>query len=226
MGNSKSTKLKVKGILFDLDGTIMNPREAYLEAAKTAFTRTGQKIPSDEILYELPRRLEQQMPIDDLVKSADKDDFRRIYLKAFYDITATKTKPLPEIAKALQKLSENAKLALTTMRSVPKEKILEELGRFGLAQYFEVVVTSLDTKTTKPSPEALLTCSAKLGLDIGECVAVGDSVVDVRAGRNAGAKTVAVLTGTFSRKELQNEKPDLILESVKELPDFLRQPPK
>jgi phosphoglycolate phosphatase-like HAD superfamily hydrolase len=52
-------------------------------------------------------------------------------------------------------------------------------------------------------------------------VVVGDSVVDIRAGKNAGAKTVAVLSGIFSREELEKEKPDLILESVKELPDFI-----
>jgi phosphoglycolate phosphatase len=54
-----------------------------------------------------------------------------------------------------------------------------------------------------------------------ECVVVGDSVADIKAGKNAGAKTVAVLSGIFSREELEREKPDLILESVNKLPDFL-----
>jgi phosphoglycolate phosphatase-like HAD superfamily hydrolase len=45
--------------------------------------------------------------------------------------------------------------------------------------------------------------------------------VDVRAGKNAGAQTVAVLSGIFSLKELERANPDLILESVKKLPDFL-----
>jgi phosphoglycolate phosphatase-like HAD superfamily hydrolase len=50
---------------------------------------------------------------------------------------------------------------------------------------------------------------------------VGDSVADVKAGKNAGAKTVAVLSGIFSHKELEREKPDLILENINQLPDFL-----
>jgi phosphoglycolate phosphatase-like HAD superfamily hydrolase len=54
-----------------------------------------------------------------------------------------------------------------------------------------------------------------------ECVVVGDSVADIRAGKNGGARTVGVLSGIFSRQELERENPDLIIESVKELPDYL-----
>jgi phosphoglycolate phosphatase-like HAD superfamily hydrolase len=50
---------------------------------------------------------------------------------------------------------------------------------------------------------------------------VGDSISDIRAGKSAGATTVGVLSGIYSRKELEREKPDLILESVNFLPDFL-----
>ncbi|MBS7660314.1 HAD hydrolase-like protein [Candidatus Bathyarchaeota archaeon] len=46
-------------------------------------------------------------------------------------------------------------------------------------------------------------------------------MADVRAGKNSGAKTVAVLSGLFTREELEKENPDLILNSIKELPDFL-----
>ncbi len=60
-----------------------------------------------------------------------------------------------------------------------------------------------------------------MGLETCECAIVGDSVVDVRAGKAAGAKTVAVLSGIFTRRELEKEKPDLILENVRKLPDFV-----
>ena len=59
------------------------------------------------------------------------------------------------------------------------------------------------------------------GIETCECVVVGDSVADIKAGKAAGAITVAVLSGIFSREELEREKPDLILENVNKLPDFL-----
>jgi phosphoglycolate phosphatase len=64
-------------------------------------------------------------------------------------------------------------------------------------------------------------CSKKLDIRTCDCAVVGDSTVDIQAGKNAGAKTVAVLSGIFSFEELQKQKPDLILKNVTKLPDFL-----
>lgn len=221
MMNVHNRKLKVKGILLDLDGTIVDSRDAYREAAKTAFTAMGQNTFNIRLVTEIPKRLEQDIPIDDLVKGIDVNRFLHIYFKAYYEATAVKTRPLPNVADTLAKLSEKAKLALTTRRSVSKEEVIEELAKFGLAGYFRNVITSLDTQNPKPSPEALIECSRQLEVKIFECLVVGDSVVDMRAGKNAGAKTVGVLSGIFSREELKREKPDLILENISKLPEFL-----
>jgi HAD superfamily hydrolase (TIGR01509 family) len=217
----EKSKLKVKGILLDLDGTIVDSKEAYLEAVKTAFKTMGQRIVDEKIAIEIPKRIEQNLPIKDLLKGIDVQKFLDIYLKAYSQATSTKTKPMPQISDTLKKLSEKAKLALITMRYVPKEKVTKELAKFGLAKYFQYVITALDTSDPKPSPEALIKCAKQLDIQMCECVVVGDSVADIKAGRNAGIKTVAVLSGIFSRKELKREKPDLILENVNKLPDFL-----
>ena len=214
-------KLKARGILFDLDGTIVDSKEAYFEAARTAFAAMGQETVNIKVMTEIPKRLEQNMPINDLISRINVDRFLQIYLKAYYDATASRTKPFPNVADTLKKLSEKAKLALTTRRHVPTKEVIRQLEEFGLAKYFQKVVTAFDTMNPKPSPEALLGCSKQWKVEACECVVVGDSVVDVRAGKNAGANTVAVLSGIFSREELEKEKPDLILKSVKELPDFI-----
>jgi HAD superfamily hydrolase (TIGR01509 family) len=217
----KKTKLRAKGIFLDLDGTMVDSAEAYNEAAKAAFAAMGLKMESANIITAIPKRLEQNIPINDLLPKTDVKRFLEIYLKAYYEATATKSKPFPNVANTLRRLSEKAKLALTTRRRVSKEQVVQELRKFGLAQYFQHVTTAMDTQNPKPSPEALIACSAELHVKTCDCLVVGDSVVDIRAGKNAGAKTVAVLTGIFSREELEMEKPDLILKNVKELPNFL-----
>lgn len=214
-------KLQVKGIIIDLDGTLVDSRQAYLEALKIAFTAIGQKTVSIEIVTEIPRRLEQNLPISNLMDNVDVEKFLRVYLETYYNSTATKTKPLPNVTETLKKLSGKARLALVTMRCVPRDKVEEELEKFGLAKYFQTVITAVDGCLPKPSPEALFKGARQLGVDIGECAVVGDSVADVRAGKNAGAATVAVLSGIFAREELEKEKPDLILKSINELPNFL-----
>jgi phosphoglycolate phosphatase len=214
-------KLEVKGIILDLDGTIVDSREAYVEATKAAFAAIGQENVDIEIATEIPRRLEQNLSINNMINGINAKKFLHAYLKSYYKLTAIKTKPIPNVSKTLKELSQKAKLALITMRHVPKEKVIEELQKFGLAKYFQVIVTALDTSQPKPSPEALIKCAKQLGIRTSECAVVGDSVADVRAGRNVGAKTVAVLSGIFTREELEMEKPHLILKSVNELPDFI-----
>ncbi|MGQ9506649.1 MAG: HAD family hydrolase [Candidatus Bathycorpusculaceae bacterium] len=216
------TKLEVKVILLDLDGTLVDSKEAYKEAVQTAFAALGQNFVSAEVATEIPKRLEQNLPINDLLRGGvDTKKFLDVYLNAYYKATVTKSKPMPKIEDTLEKLSKKAALALITMRYVPKENVIKELENFGLAKYFTHVITALDTHTPKPSPEALIKCARKFGVQPHECLVVGDSVADIKAGKNAGAKTVAVLSGIFSRKELEREKPDLILESVNQLPCFL-----
>lgn len=214
-------KLKVKAILMDLDGTIVDSREAYLEAVKAAFAALGRKPVNTEIAMEIPRRLEQNLSVNNILKEMDVQKFLDAYLNAYYKVTAVKTKPIPNVSKTLDALSKRNKLALITMRHVPKEKIVEELKNLRLAKYFQLVITALDTRYPKPSPEALIKCAQQLNIQINECAVVGDSVADVQAGKKAGMKTIAVLSGIFTRKELEKEKPDLIIKNVNELSDFL-----
>ena len=209
-------KLNVKGIMFDLDGTILDTKPAYVEAARLAFKAIGQETPLAATVLEIPKRIEQRQPFDDLLKS-DSKAFLEVYLKSFYAISASKTKPFPHIASTLKVLSQKAKLAVITMRCMPGNAIVSELKQFGLNQYFAHVVTALDTHKPKPSPEALIKAVAAMDVQMCDCVIVGDSIIDVKAGKAAGAKTVAVLTGLYSRVELSETEPNFILNNVSEL---------
>jgi HAD superfamily hydrolase (TIGR01509 family) len=213
-------KLKVNGIFFDLDGTIVDSREAYYEAARIAFQAMGQEMPEKEVVLEITRKLERKQPIKDVV-NGDLHEFLTSYLNAYYSITTEKTKLLPNVSTTLETLSAKAKLALVTMRAFPKENIIKELEGFNIAKYFSYVVTALDTDNPKPSPEALIKCVKALDVQMCDCAIVGDSISDVRAGKAAGSKTVAVLSGLFSRQELMEENPDLIIKDVTALPNFI-----
>jgi HAD superfamily hydrolase (TIGR01509 family) len=213
-------KLKPEGIFFDLDGTIVDSREAYYEAARIAFQTMGQEMPEKELVLEIPRKLERKQSINDVIKG-ESHKFLSVYLDAYYSITTEKTKLLPNVSTTLETLSTKAKLALVTMRAFPKENIMKELEAFEIAKYFTYVVTALDTHKPKPSPEALMKCVKALNVQISDCVIAGDSISDIRAGKAAGIKTVAVLSGLFSRRELAQENPDLIIKDVTVLPKFI-----
>jgi HAD superfamily hydrolase (TIGR01509 family) len=215
------TKLKAKGIFLDLDGTIVDSREAYYEAARTAFQAMGQKPPEPKATLEIPRRLERKQPLNDIIKG-DTQKFLKIYLQTYYAITPQKTKLFANVPTTLNTLSKKAKLALITMRAVKKANITNDLEHFGIAKHFTHVVTALDTHKPKPSPEALIKCVKAIDAQICDCIIAGDSISDIKAGKAAGAKTAAVLTGLFSQQELTKEHPDLILKNINKLPNHIQ----
>lgn len=64
-------------------------------------------------------------------------------------------------------------------------------------------------------------CAKALDVQTSDCIIVGDSINDVKAGKAAGIKTVAVLSGLFSREDFTKEHPDLIIKDAAALPDFI-----
>ena len=211
-------------MLLDLDGTLVDSSEALKEAGRAGFIAIGLPEARDErIPFEVARRLEQDLPIDDLfsrfrVTKEVEERFLPAYLIAYYTAVTLRSKPFPQAKRILQTLSSRFPLALITLRYVVREQILDELNHLGLAKFFSAVVTTLDVEKPKPFPDALLVAARKLRVPIGECAIVGDSVIDIQAGKAAGAKTIAVLTGLFSRAELEAQKPDLVIDALTSLP--------
>lgn len=214
------TKLKVKGILFDLDGTVLDTKDAYVEAAKNAFGKLGLEEPENGVALEIPKRIEQKLPLADLIR-VDQTRFLNVYLKAFYDTSQNKTRPFPKVAETLSALSQKAKLAIITMRFVPKEIVIKELKQFGLDYYFTNVFTALDTEKPKPSPDALIKAAKAMGTRTNECTIVGDSIIDIQAGKAAQTSTVAVLSGLYTQEELAKTNPDLMVNDITALPKFI-----
>jgi len=217
----------VKALLLDLDGTLVDSTEALKEAGRAGFAAIRfSSFNDDKIAFEVARRLEQDLPIDDLftkfhVGREVEERFLPAYLNAYYAAVISKSKLFPHVKETLHTLSQRFPLALITLRYIVREQVIDELRHLGIKKYFNVVVTALDVEKPKPFPDALLVAAKKLKTPIGECAIVGDSIVDIQAGKAAGAKTTAVPTGLFSRAELEEQKPDLIIENFKALPKYL-----
>jgi len=225
---AKRERLKVKALLIDLDGTIVDITEPCIEAAKeAAYTLRLHNIDT-KIGLEIAKKLQSNLSLDEVFakfgidKSIGKE-FLKAFLNAWYTIAPMKSTTLPKVNMTLQKLSEHFKLALITRRNMPKEPIMRELERLGLTKFFKFIVTSQDVAEPKPSPQAFAKAANQLGVSIHDCAIVGDAIVDIQAGKSAGAKTIAVLSGLFSREELKKQKPDLIIKNINSLPNLLEQ---
>jgi len=223
-------KLNIKALLIDLDGTLVNPTKALIEAATAGYIAIGADTFNAQIGIEIARRMEQRLPIHDLFSPEHQTPskikkFTNAYLDAYYVSTLTMAIPLPQVHETLETLSKNYPLALVTLRHTPKKRIIKELHQLKLLKYFTTVVTAKDVTKPKPNPEAIIKAAKQLGTPTKHCAIVGDSIVDIKAGKAAKTKTIAVLTGLYTKKELEKQKPNIIIENINQLPKILTPPP-
>ena len=74
-----------------------------------------------------------------------------------------------------------------------------------------------DTRRLKPHPEPVQLAAQRLGVPVEKCVMIGDTTVDVKSGRRAGAWSVGVLCGFGEPKELARAGAHLVLDSTADL---------
>jgi HAD superfamily hydrolase (TIGR01509 family) len=126
---------------------------------------------------------------------------------------------VPGVDEMLDRLHGHYPMAVVSARD--QRGTMAFLDQFKLARYFDHVITALSAEHTKPYPDPILLAAEKMGVAPGECLMIGDTTVDIRAGMAAGAQTVGVLCGFGEREELERMGAGLILESTPLLTDQL-----
>jgi HAD superfamily hydrolase (TIGR01509 family) len=126
----------------------------------------------------------------------------------------------PSAQMVLRRLkAKGFKLGIITTKY--REPVMEVLSRFGISELFDVVVTGYEVIKHKPAPDIVLEAAKRLRVDSRQCVVVGDSPLDVQAGKRAGSFTIAVLSTTYTRKQLESAKPTIIIEKLEGILNIL-----
>jgi N-acetyl-D-muramate 6-phosphate phosphatase len=126
---------------------------------------------------------------------------------------------IPGVDVALDQLGSHYPMAVVSARG--RESTLSFLRQFNLLDHFGAVATSQTCRYTKPFPDPLVWAAEQLGVQPHECLMIGDTTVDMRAGKAAGAQTVGVLCGFGSEGELRRAGADLVIPSTADLPAAL-----
>lgn len=208
---------KYKGVLFDFDGTIMNTNDIILKSWQHTFrTVEGAERPFEDIAPTLGEPLKLTMA--NFFPEEDPEDMIDIYRSYQQSIYQEEVHLFPGIPEIIRSLSERGYL-LGLVTSRLRDSTMDGLRKFGVAQYFDAVVTASDTKAHKPDPEPCLTCLKLLGIEPEEALYVGDSKFDVMCARNAGVPFVLVGWSICVTEEQKEGiyKPDFHIDDPKEL---------
>jgi phosphoglycolate phosphatase len=226
--SDKSRPIAVDAVIFDLDGTLIDSAPIYYALIDIIFNRLGIPPLPRSILLEAMKNgdFEWDLVLPDTMKPRKAqliEKARSIINEIAPSMFNDRIKLIPGTADVLKQIvAQGLKLALVTSSLSEYMAVkLAPLVQAGVADVFETVITADDVQQKKPHAEPLVLCSDKLGLAPGNCVYVGDTRVDIRAGKAAGMQTVGVLTGFDDYEALERETPDAIIESVSELKAML-----
>jgi pyrophosphatase PpaX len=207
----------VKAILFDLDGTLVDSSQAIVRAVEEALESRGLKCDSVQVVKIIGLPLENIFGVLAPNLSEQKiwqlvNEYRKYYMAHHLENTTIHS----SAQLVLRKLkAKGFKLGIITAKY--KEPVMDVLSHFDILELFDAVVTGYEVQKHKPAPDIVLEAAKRLGVDPKQCVVVGDSPVDVQAGKRAGAFTVALLSNTYERKPLEDTKPTIIIEKLQEI---------
>jgi beta-phosphoglucomutase len=204
--------------ILDWDGTLADTRQVIVASFQKALSEINCKVANDyierrigigaaETFREVLRSAES--PFDEKLIQ------RLVERKSHLEIELTDQVKLFTGAKELlEALQGKVKLGLASMNN--RSVIMYMLKVNDLEKLFDVVLTADSISHSKPDPEIFLKTASKLKANPAKCVVVEDSIFGVKAAKTANMSCIAVLTGVYSKQELEKEKPDLVVKTLKD----------
>jgi phosphoglycolate phosphatase len=207
---------KVRGVIFDLDGTLIDSYQAiYL-----GFHHTYSEMGLSPLSYEQVQRAVGRglgHTFRELLGEERVPQALTLFRKKYEEVFRAHTHLLPEAREVVATLrGRGIQLAVATNKLGRFSRAIFE--HFGMEKMFSVILGDGDVSQNKPDPEMLFLAMEKMGVGKEETVFVGDSVIDIQTGQNAGVRVFAVPTGNTSREGLVKAQPTVIMNR---LPDLL-----
>lgn len=202
-----------KAILFDIDGTLLDAYDFVFESVRNSL-----------LVHNLPKLSDKKMEkaigkplaefykllfpgIDPAMLSKTHREFQE---KNFHLI-----KPFAKTKKTLKKLKDNGFL-IAAVSNRSRESLLHSLDLTEISEFFQVVICPEDVNNPKPHQEHLLVALERLKVEPANSYMVGDTEMDILAGKSAEVKTIGVTYGWLG-EDIKKHKPDFVIDDIEEI---------
>jgi HAD superfamily hydrolase (TIGR01509 family) len=218
---------RLRGVLFDLDGTLVDSKFPSIEA-KAAILRKLEELgietsgitPEMIGMMEILTEVRAKVRLNGALSLAEVEAKLGSVLDQFDIESLSNSEPREGARLVLDSLATRGfKLGIVTSSGRKGTNLV--LERFRLMRYFSAVITRNDTHLPKPSGEGILRAVQILGCNRSDVAYVGDNRVDILAAKDAGAEAIALIGGSSPPERLRQESPDAIIKSLHELLNIL-----
>jgi HAD superfamily hydrolase (TIGR01509 family) len=212
---------RLEGIVFDVDGTLTDSIECYYEVFREVTARQGIRVNREDVLEPMatgtliwdraiPKNTPDRERVIQELQSAIPTIFRQVFQRV---------RPFPGLDTVLSELRQRAfKLgAVTSSWKLAVQPLIDH----GLVHHFGVIVTTEDGFAPKPAPDSILGCLRRMNVHPAHALTVGDTPLDIRAGKAAGTMTIGVLSGIGNRAQLEAEAPTAIMDGIAQIVSVL-----
>jgi beta-phosphoglucomutase len=208
----------IKGVLFDMDGVLVDSEHFICKAAVMMFRELGIDV-SPQDFQPFVGMGENRYIGGVAERHGIKVNIEKVKARTYEiyeNIVRGKLSPLPGAHEFISKCrNKGLKLALATSAdSIKMEVNLKEIGLS--RNTFQTIITGLDVKKKKPFPDIYLEAAKRLGLKPGDCLVVEDAVSGIEAAKAAGCRCLAV-TSSFNAAALKEA--DWICDSLTDVPE-------
>lgn len=221
---------RIRALCFDIDGTLSDTDDLWVKKFERLLRPLNFAFPNRQVrpfarwtvmalespgnfVYSLLDRLGLDNKIARIYSAMARRGVTESHRRIFWLV--------PRAKETLEELARRYPLAVVSARD--RASTLAFLDHFQLHPLFKAVATAQTCYYTKPFPDPVLWAAEQMGVAPNECLMIGDTTVDIRAGKAAGAQTVGVLCGFGRQHELERAGADLILPSPAWLPDVLNE---
>ena len=207
------------GAVFDFDGTLMDTEPAIMASYEHVFSVCGKPedfTPERRIAVlgpALDRMMAEFFPDRDPWECVD--EYRRFQREHARNLIY----PMKGAMEMLAKLSVMG-IPCAVVSTRYYKSLMELMEAAHMAGFMTAVLGNDSVTKGKPDPEGIL--KAQAAMQVSRVVYVGDSVMDVQAGKNAGAVTVAYPSNEGKRAQLIAAQPDHVIEHLGELPAVIQ----
>ncbi|MGA2768113.1 MAG: HAD family hydrolase [Candidatus Bathyarchaeia archaeon] len=221
--------MTTKAVIFDLDGTIAAFNLDYMtlrSEVRSFLIRTG--VPGsvlfvNESIFDMLNKTEIFLKNSGKsTRTIEKVRNEALAIAERHELESAKTTSLlPSVVETLKILKEmSLKIGLCTVNSEKSTSYI--LKRFGIADFFDVVIPRNKVKHVKPSGEHLEAVLKALKLSPKEALLVGDATRDMECARELKVMAVGLSTGVSTQKELMNAGANYLVTSIADLPSLIK----
>jgi HAD superfamily hydrolase (TIGR01509 family) len=196
--------MPIRGVIFDVDGTLVDSNDQHARAWVDALAEAGFPVPYDEVRPLIGMGGDKVLP--KLTGLSDEDDKGKHIAERREKIFAAKylpeVRPLPGARELLVRL-RNDGLRLAVASSSKKEMLTKLLSLVGAEDLLEAKTSSDDAENSKPDPDIVQAALRRLGEKKEDTVMIGDTPYDIEAAAGAGIKSIGFRSGGWKDPDLR-----------------------